>query len=290
MGESASSGGGTTEGGTTGTTGSPPPDVPERCHPEDYGECDPWCQDCPEGEKCVPGSPGASSEWGPTHCVKVAADASQTGDPCDVHVASDPSNGGGDDCDAASACVTGEVEPTFTCEAFCRGSPDAPDCTFVHPLSVCRLEGPLDRLPTCTQPCSPDVPTVPGRPKCPWDPYFGCTVVPATPDEWALAERIETLPVGGGRTMRCTSLTLDTSDAPGGPCLAGTGLRCGRGLVCLASALVPYCADPTAAPGCCAPYCDLTNPDCPAGSVCRPVFEPLPEYADYANLGVCAAP
>ena len=98
------------------------------------------------------------------------------------------------------------------------------------------------------------------------------------------------LPLGTGHSMRCGVFTSDSSYLPGGPCLAGAGLQCASNLVCLASDLVPYCADPAAAAGCCAPYCDLANPDCPTGSVCRPLFEPLPEYADYANLGVCATP
>ena len=250
MGDSASSGGGTTAAGTGGTTEGPPPDVAEGCHPEDSGECDPWCQDCPEGEKCLP-EPTWEGPWAPTKCVPVADVGQPAGASCTQPVVPYPDvYDGTDDCDEDAACtgffrdnVTNEG--TNLCQAFCRGTPEQPDCTFVHPMSVCKVTDPRDPLPTCSDPCAPDAVSLPGRPRCPRDTVGGdwsCAVVSATTEEVPVPGFVATLPVPQGHTMRCASIGQDGNWTQGGPC--SMQIHCGIGMVCLASDLVPYCADP----------------------------------------------
>jgi hypothetical protein len=79
-------------------------------------ECDPFAQDCPEGEKCVPyASTGVT--WDANKCVPVSGDG-QPGEPC--------SSGGiveaTDSCGADSICWDG------VCTAFCSGPADLPSC------------------------------------------------------------------------------------------------------------------------------------------------------------------
>ena len=79
-----------------------------------------------------------------------------------------------------------------------------------------------------------------------------------------------------------------------GPVPEGTPCQfanvCDPGLACVDATLVPNC-DPNAAPGCCARWCDLSQPDCPEGGTCQPVLEPTPDLPqEFANLGLCLLP
>lgn len=98
--------------------------VPE----DDFGavsECDPFMQDCPEGEKCVPyGSTGGN--WDANKCVPVTGDGA-AGDPCTWGGIVEAT----DDCDAASLCwdvmdVDGML--IGVCTEFCQGTADDPIC------------------------------------------------------------------------------------------------------------------------------------------------------------------
>jgi hypothetical protein len=43
--------------------------------------------------------------------------------------------------------------------------------------------------------------------------------------------------------------------------------------------------------GCCAPFCDLSSPDCPGvGQTCLPWFEPGMAQPGLENVGVCGIP
>jgi hypothetical protein len=88
-------------------------------------ECDPFAQDCPEGEKCVPyGSTGGN--WDANKCVPVTGSGSP-GDPC----ISGGTVEGTDDCDANSHCwdvMDVDGQPIGVCTEFCTGSPDDPIC------------------------------------------------------------------------------------------------------------------------------------------------------------------
>lgn len=87
--------------------------------------CDPFLQDCPVGEKCVPfASSGVT--WDANHCVPVTGDG-QLGDTCtsnDVAL-------GTDDCGPDSLCwdtMDVEGEQVGVCTPFCTGSANDPIC------------------------------------------------------------------------------------------------------------------------------------------------------------------
>ncbi len=87
--------------------------------------CDPFAQDCPDGEKCVPYS-SVGGTWDANKCVPITGDG-QPGDPC--------TSGGvveaTDDCDGSSVCwsvqnVEGQL--VGVCTPFCDGTSDEPTC------------------------------------------------------------------------------------------------------------------------------------------------------------------
>ena len=85
-------------------------------------ECDPWTQDCPEGEKCVAyGSTGGN--WDANKCVTIMGDG-QPGDPCVYNGTTEST----DDCGAESWCWNVNEEGMGTCTPFCTGTPDDPIC------------------------------------------------------------------------------------------------------------------------------------------------------------------
>jgi hypothetical protein len=111
-------------------------------------ECDPFAQDCVEGEKCVPyGSTG--SNWDANKCVPVTG-SGVAGDSC-------ISGGvveGTDDCDANSHCwdvMDVDGQPIGVCTEFCAGTPDDPICA---PGTSCLIanEG---SITLCIQTCDP---------------------------------------------------------------------------------------------------------------------------------------
>ena len=87
--------------------------------------CDPWVQDCPDGEKCVPyGSTGGN--WDANKCVPVLGDG-QAGDTCTW----DGTSVATDSCGPDTYCwdvVELEGELVGVCTEFCTGTPDDPIC------------------------------------------------------------------------------------------------------------------------------------------------------------------
>lgn len=109
--------------GDTGVTTSPfvPP-------PGDFGppsECDPFMQDCPDGEKCVPyGSTGGN--WDADKCVPVTGSGA-AGDPC-VYGGTVEAT---DDCGPDTHCwdvMDVDGMAIGVCTPFCTGTPDEPIC------------------------------------------------------------------------------------------------------------------------------------------------------------------
>jgi hypothetical protein len=148
----------TTTGESTGASFNPF-DVPS------LGGCDPYSQDCPEGEKCVPYA-SSGGTWDANKCVPVLGDGA-LGETCTYDGAVEAT----DDCDASSYCWKVDGEGVGTCHAFCMGSPDAPVCP---PDSRCLLSGsgiPNLCYPACdplTQDCGPGL-------ACYWvASYFTC--------------------------------------------------------------------------------------------------------------------
>jgi hypothetical protein len=103
---------------TSGTATGFVPDVP----PPPGSSCDPWSQDCPEGEKCVPYVSSGES-WDDHKCVPILGDRG-TGEPCTYAGPEEAT----DDCDAANICWNADEEGFGTCHALCSGTPDMPMC------------------------------------------------------------------------------------------------------------------------------------------------------------------
>jgi len=61
---------------------------------------------------------------------------------------------------------------------------------------------------------------------------------------------------------------------------------CDPGLACILGELVPNCTTM----GCCSPFCDVTDPNCPAPTTCLGFFEAGQAPPDLQDVGVCALP
>lgn len=132
--------------------------------------CDPFAQDCPAGEKCVPYA-SAGGVWDANKCVPVLGDAA-FGEPCvyDGVVA------GTDTCGGDSMCwnvleVDGQL--VGECAAFCLGSADRPECPVGTECLIKASGSPNVCLETCNplgQDCSEGL-------GCYWDGSgFRCAV------------------------------------------------------------------------------------------------------------------
>jgi len=139
--------GGSETGGAETTNGSGLGFVPE----EDFGgvsECDPFMQDCPEGEKCVPyGSTGGN--WDANKCVMVEGSGA-AGDSCTYGGVVEAT----DNCDAGTHCwdvVDVDGMLVGVCTPFCGGTADNPVC---DPGTSCLIanEGSIN---LCVQTCDP---------------------------------------------------------------------------------------------------------------------------------------
>src|SRR5690606_4445407 len=86
------------DGTTSQTTGVTTNFVPDDDFAGVTSECDPFMQDCPDGEKCVPyGSTGGN--WDANKCVAVTGSGA-AGDPCTYGGTSEAT----DDCDDNTHC------------------------------------------------------------------------------------------------------------------------------------------------------------------------------------------
>lgn len=233
------------------------------CHDFDVAcmqlpDCDPFAQDCPEGQKCSPYDSGFGSDaWDNTRCVPIAPNPKPPGEPCS---APEGPTAGIDDCAEGSFCWKVDKNTLIgTCVAQCVGSYGTPSCD--DPTLQCAITN-HNALTVCLPPCDPVEPVCPPDDAClPLmidDSQFVC-VPDASGDE--------------GQTFD--------------PCEMVNG--CDPGLLCANAALADEC-DANAASGCCLPFCDLDTWQCPgAGQECLPWFqEDAP--AGLEDLGVCGSP
>ena len=215
-------------------------------------ECDPFMQDCPDGEKCVSYA-SSGGGWDARKCVPVLGDQ-PPGEPCTYGGVVDAT----DDCDETSACydvadIDGEL--VGTCFSFCTGTPDFPECPVG---SRCLLGGNFSPL-LCITTCDPLLQDCNDGLACFWT----------------------------GGNFNCI---FTTQNIPvGNPC--GFINDCAAGLVCLAADTLPSCADASCCSAFCdlesgdAP-CDAQFP----GTACVPVFEQDQAPPGYEQVGVCILP
>ena len=225
--------------------------------------CDPWCQDCSKGQKCVPLSSPYSL---PTaSCDPVLPNPKQVGEPCDDE--------GEDDCDKGLVCLGVNAElRARVCAPLCLGTPQEP---------ICKTDGERcflsanDVLGVCFPVCDPLAQD------CPFTSEQ-CSLNDPDCDDAAC------LPLSRRGTFHC-NLDLGSTSSYGSPCLKQ--FSCAAGQACVASEQVVACAD---AVGCCTPYCDPNDPEflCPdsdKGMKCLPVFTADTEPKD-VHVGVCRLP
>jgi hypothetical protein len=134
----------------------PEPDLPP--------SCDPFLQDCPNGEKCVPYGPSGNT-WDANKCVPVLGDH-VIGEPCDYAGVMEST----DDCDATSFCWNG------TCHAFCDGTADTPECLDG---TYCDLKGD-GVLTLCIPMCDPLAPDCLEGTACYWSNAAFICISPTT--------------------------------------------------------------------------------------------------------------
>jgi hypothetical protein len=220
-------------------------------------ECDVWTQDCPAGEKCMPWANNGGSSWNATRCSPIDDNPGQPGDTCTVEGSG---VSGVDDCDIASMCW--DVDPEVgegTCVAFCEGSEDSPLCS--NPDEGCSITND-GVLILCLAFCDPLLQDCPEGGACYPEPNgFFCSPDASGPELGAIGDPCEYINV------------------------------CDPGGWCAAAESVPNCVGSS---GCCAAYCDLTEPDpsasCPASTECIAWYEEGTAPPGYEDVGVCVIP
>ena len=214
--------------------------------------CDPWAQDCPEGEKCTVWGDSDGSYWTGTKCVPVDPNPKSTGEAC---TATGPLTGI-DNCDKGEVC--GGVDPETLegkCIEFCQESDEEYTCPTPGYKCTDWVQG-IGAF--CSKGCNPLGDDCQDDEVC----------VPSNPG-W-----------------HCTFDESGDAGADDDPCVFINA--CDPGLLCVFGTKVADCNEPA----CCTPYCDLNKPDlCPEKQTCIPYYameDPPPEGLE--NLGYCGIP
>lgn len=129
--------------------------------------CDPWLQDCPEGDKCVAFA-STGENWDANKCVPVSG-SGQHGDPCMFADAQQTV----DDCGPDSFCWNVNLDGVGSCTPFCRGTSDEPICGGDDSCIIAN-EGSIN---LCLQRCDPLLQDCDGENVCFYDfgGHFVCT-------------------------------------------------------------------------------------------------------------------
>jgi hypothetical protein len=187
-------------------------------------ECDPFIQDCPEGEKCVPYA-STGGTWDANKCVPITGDG-QPGDPC--------VSGGiveaTDDCDGSGICWNlAEVDDQLVgvCTPFCEGTADDPECAEGQTCMIAN-DGSIN---VCIQACDPVAQNCTDGLTCAWvNNVFACVPVGEDPS-----------PIG----QPCDAI----ADCPfGAACVLAELVPGCEGSACCAafcSLSMPTCVEPT---------------------------------------------
>lgn len=186
--------------------------------------CDPFLQNCPEGEKCIAYA-DRSSAWDTTGCFPVAPDPAEPGEPCSME---ESPFSGIDTCDVGSMCWEVDADTLEgTCVALCTGTLQMPACEEPSATCIIANDGALN---VCLSTCDPLLQNC----------RAGHTCNAVGPDFICLGEEVpDPVPEGGA----CEFLN-----------------ECVPGTTCVSAVLYgPSCRSSN----CCSAYCDTTDPDCP---------------------------
>jgi hypothetical protein len=138
-------------------------------------ECDPFAQDCPEGEKCVPYA-STGGTWDANKCVPITGDG-QPGDPCVYGGVIEAT----DDCDGSGICWNTQQidgQSIGICTAFCEGTADTPQCNEGETCIISN-EGSIN---LCIPSCDPNANECPDEYQCTWiNDGFACVPVSQDP-------------------------------------------------------------------------------------------------------------
>jgi hypothetical protein len=211
--------------------------------PDDAKECDPFTQDCPDGQKCVPWANDGGTSWNADKCEMIReGDTKVPGDAC---VADAGGVGGIDNCVKGAFCWNVNAMMQGFCVALCTGTAESPMCEAGTQCAVYN-EG---TLPLCLPECQPDLQDCPEGEACIKSPTMvGFLCVPDASGE---------------------------EGQPNDPCEFANA--CDPGQVCSPTTASNEC-DPNAI-GCCQPICSLSENNCVAPQKCT-MFEqnPDPEF------------
>ncbi len=253
-----------TQGGTEGASddagedGSGEEDLPTDDLPPTDASCDPWVQDCPDGERCAwvgsdDPSLGPSAARVP-RCVAIDDAPIAVGDSCQVL-------DGMDRCESGAQCAFPDEAGFGVCMWLCGGSPGEPECgaeAFCLPCPEC----PSLCLPGC-DPLDSD--------SC----HEALTCAPASNEGPFVCSLDASKPGGGGFQAACEFAN-----------------ECNDGLDCVDAKSVPGCDYGR----CCTPYCELpsggtngSGADCPGETTCQP-WSPSGQLDGYETLGICKLP
>jgi hypothetical protein len=225
----------------------------------DFGsaqECDPYLQDCPDGEKCNAWANDGGSSWNALGCFPLDPMPDAIGEPCTVEGSG---VSGVDSCDIGAMCWDVDTETNIgTCVALCIGSAADPSCADAASVCIIANEGSLNLcLPFC-DPLMQDC-----------EAGQGC------------------YPINDGFVC--------APDASGADGVYGDGCLyinvCDPGLWCAPPDAVSSCFDV----GCCSEFCDLSDPlamcpDSGDGQACVPFYAEGLAPPGFENVGVCMFP
>lgn len=218
-------------------------------------DCDPYLQDCPDGEKCNAWANDGGSNWNALGCFPVDPSPDQPGDSCTVEGSG---VSGVDSCDVASMCWDVDAETnTGVCVAMCEGTPLNPTCA--DPATSCIISN-GGVLNLCLPGCDPLLQNCAEGQGCyPIDDAFVCAP-DASGDQGSAGDPCEFINV-------CDPGTACVEDDAYGPGCFGSF-------------------------GCCSPFCDVDEvATCPeVGQECVPWFEEGMAPPGLASVGVCSVP
>lgn len=203
--------------------------------------------DCPGGFKCT-----IEGSIGATQCAPILPRPKQLNEPCSV---TGDTFSGLDDCDLGLLCWDVDDQGHGTCIGLCNSDDGGATITCADPTARCELCQSCE-VGLCIAACNPLLHECgPGEVCIPDPDAFFCT--------------------------------SDASGALGqahDPCMLGNS--CDDGLLCLTPGDgASECDDNQE--GCCEPFCDTSNPDCPGvGQTCLPWFDVPPP--GFETLGICA--